>query len=120
MYTYIYFVADETTAAEAIGNISFGEGSCAEVDYADYDITENSVINIFDAQRVWDLFSFENFLYAVEFVTNPSMYQRLHADLNQDGSVDVMDAFKIQNFLHSGEEASDSDSGDSEETDPAA
>ncbi len=118
IYTYIYFVADATTQKEAASSLTLGEGSNETVDYADYDITENNVVNIFDAQRVWDLFSFENFLNAVDFVMNPSMYQRLHADLNQDGSVDVMDALKIQRYLHYGEETLEG--GDSEETDPAA
>ena len=75
---------DETVAAS---RISVGDGNAQVLSKPDYDVNMTGLIDINDAQLVYDLYNgkYENF-------SRISMMKFLNADVNQDKKITVMDA----------------------------
>lgn len=85
--TYIAFVDDSTSISDVAITLKPVDKAAA-VDYESCDILDDGAVDIFDAQRVWDIMTGKDGLKATDM-------QRLHADINGDGVVNVTDVLLV-------------------------
>lgn len=86
---WVWLVIEEDTFDETVAasRISVGDSSTQVLGKPDYDVNMTGLIDINDAQLVYDLYNgkYENF-------SRISMMKFLNADVNQDKKISVMDA----------------------------
>ena len=95
---YIYFVAADTTAEQALQAIKAADKEKTSVTY-DGNVNEYNGVHVDDAVLVYDLYTGWNSYNADTAFSIVSPLCRLEADVNGDGKVDTEDARAIVNII---------------------
>lgn len=90
--TYVAFVDENTTLEDIASQITIKDESSTAVDYNDCDILGDEVLDVFDAQLVWDL------AYGRQII-DASDVQRFQADLNKDGAITAQDVLMVHKAI---------------------
>ena len=96
---YVFFVPAGTTSGDALKKITVSDGTTPAVGY-DGDVNESGLPEINDAQLVWTLYNGKSNTLADNTFAIANMLQRLQADVNGDGVVDMQDARAVINILN--------------------
>lgn len=91
---YVFFVTENTTDVAALQAISAVEGSNVSLAY-DGEVNGNEIIRVDDAQLVYDLYTNRSEYLVDDTFQIVSVFNRLEADVNGDGTVDSADARAI-------------------------